>query len=66
MSARTQEQMIAIRKRLAVFYKRHEIDVWLRSAHPQLNHQRPCDLINDGEGALVEQVLQRLESGAYL
>lgn len=65
MSERTQEQMVAIRKRLSAFYKRYEIDVWLRSPHPLLDHHRPCDLIDDGEGALVEQVIAQLEDGAF-
>lgn len=61
MSAATQEAMHRIRERLRPFYKRHEIDVWLRSPQPHLDHHRPCDLINDGEGALVEQLLDRME-----
>lgn len=54
-----------IRQRLSTYYKRHEIDIWLRSPHPMLGGQRACDLLNAGNAAEVERVIDALDSGAF-
>lgn len=61
-----QDDMQRIRSRLREYYKRHEIDVWLRSPHPQLNGERACDLINGGRAAEVDQILDRLDDSIYI
>lgn len=66
MSDTIQDDFQRIRERLAVYYKRHEINLWLRSPHPLLNGRRACDLINTGNFAEVERVIDMLDSGAYL
>ena len=52
--------------RLADFYEPDEARLWLQSHHPQLNGERPYDLINNGRTRDVLEVIERLESGVYL
>jgi uncharacterized protein (DUF2384 family) len=65
-TANTQETMARVRQRLAAYYRRHEIDIWLRSPQKLLGGRRACDLINAGDGIEVERLLDQLDSGAYL
>jgi transcriptional regulator with XRE-family HTH domain len=53
-------------ERLAEFYEPDEARLWLQSAHPQLEGQRPYDLINAGRTREVLEVIERLDSGVYL
>jgi uncharacterized protein (DUF2384 family) len=62
----SQDDFQRIRTRLAEYYKRHEIDIWLRSPQKLLGGKRACDLINAGQAAEVERLLDQLDSGAYL
>ena len=55
-----------IRGRLSEYYRRHEIDFWLRSPQKLLNGKRACDLINAGQAHEVDRLLDQLDSGAYL
>ena len=43
-----------------------KLALWLQTSHPQLDGERPYDLINDGRIAAVLEVIDRLESGVYL
>jgi uncharacterized protein (DUF2384 family) len=65
MSDSIQSDFQRIRGRLSAYYKRHEIDFWLRSPHPQLEGQRACDLILAGRAPEVDAILDRLDAGAY-
>lgn len=55
-----------IEVRLDEYYTPSEIQTWLTSNHPQLEGQRPCDLIKRGEYDKVHEVLDRLDSAGYL
>jgi uncharacterized protein (DUF2384 family) len=52
--------------RLQEYYSADEIRTWLYARHPQLEGQRAIDLIHQGKSIEVLQVLNRLDSGAYL
>ncbi len=52
--------------RLGDFYEPDEVRLWLQSPHPQLDGERPYDLINDGRTRDVLEVIERLDSGVYL
>lgn len=52
--------------RLRDYYASAEIRLWLFARHPQLGGERPIDVINDGRSEEVLDVLERLDSGAYL
>lgn len=52
--------------RLGDYYKPEEIRLWLYARHPQLNGERPIDVINDERSEEVLNGLERLDSGAYL
>ena len=64
------QQVIAelrwVAERLSDFYEPDEARLWLQTSHPQLDGERPYDLINDGRIAAVLEVIDRLESGVYL
>ncbi len=53
-------------ERLREYYKSAEIRMWLYARHPQLDGERPIDLVNEGRSEEVLSVLERLDSGAYL
>ena len=55
-----------IAERLSDFYKPDEMRLWLQTSHPQLNGEKPCDLVNGGRAGEVLEVIDRLESGVYL
>lgn len=61
-----QEDFARIRKRLAEFYKPHEVNQWLRTPHPLLNGQPACDVIIAGRAAEVERAIDAFEAGVYL
>jgi uncharacterized protein (DUF2384 family) len=52
--------------RLQEYYTAEEVRIWLYARHPQLDGQRAIDLIHEGRSIEVLQVLERLDSGAYL
>ncbi len=52
--------------RLRDYYTSEEIRLWLFARHPQLGGERPIDVINDERSEEVLDVLERLDSGAYL
>lgn len=52
--------------RLRDYYARDEVRVWLFARHPQLGGERAIDLINRGKSEAVLEVIERLDSGAYL
>lgn len=52
--------------RLREYYKSDEIRMWLYARHSQLGGERAIDLINEGRSEEVLQVLDRLDSGAYI
>jgi uncharacterized protein (DUF2384 family) len=52
--------------RLRDYYTRDEVRVWLFARHPQLGGERAIDLINEGKSEDVLDVLERLDSGAFL
>ena len=56
----------ALQERLSVYYTPEEADLWLCSPHPQLEGQRPVDVIARGDAALVFAILDRLDADAYL
>ena len=53
-------------KRLSEYYSAEEVRAWLYARHPQLNGERAIDVINDGRSEEVLQILERLDSGAYV
>lgn len=55
-----------IAERLSDFYEPDEARLWLQTGHPQLDGQKPYDLINENRTAEVLEILDRLESGVYL
>ncbi|MBL4574482.1 MAG: DUF2384 domain-containing protein [Opitutaceae bacterium] len=55
-----------VAERLSDFYEPDEVRLWLQSPHPQLESQKPYDLINEGRTGEVLEVLERLDSGVYL
>jgi uncharacterized protein (DUF2384 family) len=52
--------------RLYEYYSQNEIRSWLYARHPQLEGQRPIDLIHDGKAIDVLRVLERLDAMVYL
>lgn len=52
--------------RLQDYYTADEIRTWLFARHPQLGGERAIDLINEGRSEEVLNILERLDSGAYL
>ena len=55
-----------VAERLSDFYTPDETRLWLHSAHPLLNGERAIDLINGGRTSEVLEVIEQLDSGAYL
>ncbi len=55
-----------VAERLADFYEPDEARLWLQSPHPQLNGERPYELINQGRTREVLEIIERLDSGVYL
>lgn len=64
------QQVIAelrwVAERLSDFYEPDEARLWLQTGHPQLEGEKPYDLINEGRTPEVLEVIDRLESGVYL
>ena len=55
-----------IAMRLGEFYTPEEVRAWLYAHHPQLNEERAIELIREGRGKEVLQVINRLEADVYL
>lgn len=66
MKPNRQDDFARIRERLKPFYKRHEIDLWLRTPHPLLGGRPACEVIEEGNAAMVERAIACLEDSAYL
>ena len=64
------QQVIAelrwVAERLSDFYAPDEARLWLQTGHPQLNGEKPYDLINEDRTAEVLEIIDRLESGVFL
>jgi uncharacterized protein (DUF2384 family) len=52
--------------RLGEYYSPEEIRAWLYARHPQLNGERPIDLICQNRSEEVLNVLERLDAETYL
>ncbi len=52
--------------RLSDYYTADEIRAWLYARHPQLNGERAIDLIHEDRSEEVLNILERLDSDAYL
>jgi hypothetical protein len=52
--------------RLQEYYSADEIRIWLYARHPQLDGERPIDLINRGTSERILNILDRLDAEAYL
>ena len=52
--------------RLSEYYSAEEIRLWLYAMHPQLNGERPIDLIHDGRSEAVLDIINRLDEDVYL
>ncbi len=52
--------------RLSDYYTADEIRAWLYARHPQLNGERAIDLIHEDRSEEVLNILDRLDSDAYL
>jgi uncharacterized protein (DUF2384 family) len=53
-------------RRLAELYSPEETRVWLYSRQELLQGKRPVELIFEGDAEAVLDVIERLDSGAYL
>lgn len=60
------ETLNAVREALADFYDPGDIERWLESPHVDLNGWRPVDVIAEGGADAVLDIIDRLQSGAYL
>ena len=64
------QQVIAelrwVAERLSDFYEPDEARLWLQTGHPQLDGEKPYDLINEGRTAEVLEIIDRLEGGVFL
>lgn len=70
MSKVTQKEFYAdfayVWNRLLELYTAPDAHQWLYSVHPQLNGDRPIDLMHVGRTAEVTKILDRMDDGAYL
>ncbi len=55
-----------VAERLSDFYTADETRLWLHAAHPLLDGARAVDLINQGRTSEVLEVIEQLDSGAYI
>lgn len=55
-----------IRQRLRTFYTEAELDLWIYSAHPQLDGVSPRHLVDQGRAEEVHRLIDRMEEGVYL
>ncbi len=52
--------------RLSEYYNSAEIRTWLYARHPQLDGKRAIDLVHDNQSERVLDILDPLDSDAYL
>lgn len=52
--------------RLATYYSSEEAKLWLFSPHPQLDGRRPADLIAERRTDDVLELIDQLDSAAYI
>lgn len=55
-----------VAERLSDFYEPDEARLWLQSPHPQLDGEKPYEAIKRGRTDLVLEIIERLDSSAYL
>lgn len=55
-----------IHERLLEYYTPGEADEWMSSPHPQLEGKTPNSVIESGDAASVDQILDRLDADAHL
>jgi len=53
-------------ERLAEFFEPEDARLWLFAPHPQLNGERPADLVAKGRQKEVLAVIARLQDGAFV
>ena len=59
-------ELVVIINRLDTYYTYKEAVTWLMAPHPQLESNAPIDLIREGRADRVVEVLNRLDTDAYL
>jgi putative toxin-antitoxin system antitoxin component (TIGR02293 family) len=59
-------EMDYLTERLAAFFKPEDVRLWLLAPHPQLNGERPAELIAEGRQKEVLDVIARLEDSAFV
>ena len=64
--ARVLAALRMVEERLSDFYEPDEARVWLQTGHPQLNGEKPCDLIGSDRTSEVIELIDRLGDGVYL
>jgi uncharacterized protein (DUF2384 family) len=57
---------VSVWNRLRGYYDEADAHAWLYAPHPQLQGERPIELIRLGRTQEVAAILDRLDSGAYL
>jgi len=60
------KELNRIRERLGDYYTDQEVEIWLESPQPLLGGEVAADVIMRGDHALVDDILDRLDAGAYL
>ncbi|NJM81845.1 MAG: DUF2384 domain-containing protein [Tabrizicola sp.] len=55
-----------VEERLLEFYEPDEARLWLQTRHPQINDEKPSDLISNNRTSEVLELIDRLGDGAYL
>src|ERR1700722_5550328 len=53
-------------ERLAEFFEPEDARLWLLAPHPQLNGERPADLVANGRQKEVLAVIARLQDSAFV
>ena len=61
------QKVVLVTNWLTEYYDYGEIELWWRSAHPQLNGKAPADVIGENGGVVqLRVILDRLDSNGYL
>lgn len=66
MSSYTDSEIIRIRHRLLDYYTSAEADRWLNEPHLMLDGANALDLIEAGQSAKVDMVLDQLDACVYI
>lgn len=62
----TIDELRYIRARLAELCQPEAIDPWLHTGVPELEGERPIELIERGEGVRVLRVIEQLADGVFV